>query len=482
MAKGPSWVVAIVLVGLVLGATVAAWPVGIASANTPTISNVQPSGSTSDIPSEMSADIADGGTHDVTVEFIVDGDSAYTETISASASAKTVTADLPVEGQSPGQHNLTVVATDVNGNTETKTETYTVSTAQLAIRNETDDTLIESEVNVTFLGREGHIESKTTSDGSIDISSLPTNQSYFIRGKPSDSDLTTRTTYAEDVSNRQVLYLLDTASVTTIESRFQLEDPTGVYDSAAILKIQRLKTKTGTSQYETIVGDQFGSEGVPATLESDQRYRLRIRQDGTEQIVGPYRATSDETIAVEPGTPSVDLGPDAFEGGWAAAAELRNDTLEYVYSDPDDSTAKLTVWIHERGNVSNQLQANQTFFSIGSASQSISLTANETENEWVVNFVVDRNAEKFTHQVLVGNSEDLTPPVSGQWRAMIGVALLILFAGAFSVLNAGVGAVVVALVGGLLWWIGYLGGIATGAGVAIGIFLAVIAYMYKGAR
>jgi len=49
------------------------------------------------------------------------------------------------------------------------------------------------------------------------------------------------------------------------------------------------------------------------------------------------------------------------------------------------------------------------------------------------------------------------------------------------VLNAAVGAVVLSLMGGLMWYIGFLGNATSGAAIAIAIFINVAAYAYKGA-
>jgi hypothetical protein len=184
-------------------------------------------------------------------------------------------------------------------------------------------------------------------------------------------------------------------------------------------------------------------------------------------------------VEVQPGTPTISL--NFTDTGYAYNAVLNNRTLEYAYSDPDGLTDELTVWIHERGNPSNKLMPNQTAIDIGNFSAIETLSENESEKEWVVHFIADRNGETFDAEVIVGNQKDLTPPIDSGWKLIIGVGLLFLFAGAFSVLNAAIGAVIVSLVGGVLWYIGFLGGATTGAAVVIAIFISVVSYMYKGA-
>jgi len=92
---------------------------------------------------------------------------------------------------------------------------------------------------------------------------------------------------------------------------------------------------------------------------------------------------------------------------------------------------------------------------------------------------VTRDGETFTLTREVSQRPNLTPPLSDAWRLVIGIGILLISAGVFSILNASVGGVVVALEGGVLWWTGFLGGATTGAGVVIALFVAVIVHIWS---
>jgi hypothetical protein len=187
-------------------------------------------------------------------------------------------------------------------------------------------------------------------------------------------------------------------------------------------------------------------------------------------------------VAVEPGTPTIELDDEAFKNGWAADAVLNNRTMEYVFVDRDGETSELTVFIHERGNKTNLLQANKTYQDPTDVSGIISLNENESKKEWVVTFDFTRNNNDKTKDVIVSNQKDLTGELGNNWALMIGVGLLLLFAGAFSVLNAPVGAVIVSLMGGVLWFIGFLPGAATAVTVTIAIFISVLGHVMTSNR
>jgi len=97
-------------------------------------------------------------------------------------------------------------------------------------------------------------------------------------------------------------------------------------------------------------------------------------------------------------------------------------------------------------------------------------------------FVADRNGETNIIRQQVGNNPDFVPELSREWRLISGILLLILSAGAFSLLNAKVGVVVISLEGGILWWTGWLAGATTGVLVVISLMIAVAVNIYGSER
>lgn len=440
----------------------------------PTLSNASPTGDLTAEPSDIEIDVNDtefdnGDSVEVAID--LDGSQIHSETITAN---QTVTTAIPQSGQSAGAHDWSVTADPEFGNPTTESFEYRIPN-NLTIRNETNhDDIIDApiESDVTFFGEDQIVE-RSTDDGTINLTGLPVNDDFIAEIDPSDEDFTQRTIWFESIYQQQEAYLLNTSAYNTTEARFVLDDPTAQFGADTVLFIQRAINTSAGTEWQTVHADEFGAEGVTATLEEGQRYRLRIRSaEGTTQIVGPYRADLSETIEVQPGTPSIGLGE--FEEGVGANAVLTNRTLEYRYSDPAQETDQVTVWIHEKGDTSNRLQANESYFNLGNFSAQTMLTENESEQTWVVNFVVDRDGEEFIRSVEVGNTVPFLPGLPEPWGAIVGIGSLLLLSAAFSQLNVATGAVVVAAAGGIMFFAGLLGGAATAAGITLGLFVAVV--------
>lgn len=448
----------------------------------PQISNLSPVGLLDSNPSNIEADISDadfasgndGDSLDVTLE--LDGSQIDSQTMGSNQS---LAVSIPQSGLTGGQHTYTWTVTDQYGQTQSVTDTYSVPDT-LYVRNELDHSQILSQnlnFNVTFFG-EDNIYTRDTSNGQLQLTNLPVNQDFIAVVRPSNENWTQRSLYVQNIYEQQSIYLLNTSAVDTIQSRFILNDPTGEYDAQSVLQIQRPINISGSTQWQTVHADRFGVEGVQATLEHNQRYRIKvISTDGSQQVVGPYRAEQSETVEVVPGSPTIDL--QGFEEGYSYnAAYLNETTIEYRYSDPQNLTSQVTVVIHERGNPSNLLQPNSTYFDLGNFTGQATLTQNQTEKRWVVDFVINRDGDEFEQTVILGEKASLIPNLSREWRIVVSVIFLILSASLFSILNVGVGAVVVAMEGALLWWTGWLSGVATGASVMLAILIAVIYHIY----
>jgi hypothetical protein len=439
-----------------------------ADTDAPTQNNASPDGPQMTPPSDISVDIDDADLpyDEIDVTISLDGNQIHTETIQ---NAQTITTPIPQSGQTGGQHSYTVVAEDAYGNTNTEVYDYSVPDT-LFVRNATNHTqLVPANGEITFFG-ENAVYTRTTDDGTLNLTGLPVNQEFLVRVEPTDSNYTTRIYYFESIYVQQSAYLLNTSAYSTIESRFVLNDPTGEFGSESVLSIQRPIVINGTQTWQTVYADEFGSEGITAVLQEDERYRLKISNDQTEQLIGPYRADVGETVQVEPGDPTVTL-PN-FTDGWAANASIVDGNLQWRYSDPSGETDRLDVTIYEKNNESNVLFDDE-YFNIGNASAAPNLTANQSELTWVVEFEVNRDGEEFTERIEVGAPNEQAGQLGGNWQTIAGVLLLFLLAAAFSQLNAAVGAVVVSLFGGLLWFIGLLGGATTGGAVVVALFISI---------
>jgi len=351
----------------------------------------------------------------------------------------------------------------------------------LFIRNELNHSqLIAADGEVRFFTSQ-QVFSRSAPDGTVNLTGLPVDQPMIVDVEPTNTNFTDRTTYLDSIYQQESVYVLNTSATSTISARFVLNDPTGRYDSNSRLRVQKAINVSGNLSYQNIIIDEFGAEGLTATLEQSQRYRLVVADDtsGT-QVIGPYRGEVSETIEVQPGQAQVSLvnGTQGFRVG----ASITNTSITYKYTDPDNSTALLKLFIHERGNKTNLAQPNQTFTDVGSVTGVATVPNSQKDREWVVEYVITRNGETFTHTVYLSNRNNLVPPLAQGWQSMIGVGMLVLLAGAFSVLNAGIGAVIVSLVGGILWFIGFLGAASSGIAIALAIFISVLGHALSGTR
>lgn len=437
-----------------------------------------PTGDLDADPSQISVNVSDadfdsGDTATVTIT--LDGTQIHSETISSDS---TVTTAIPTNGTTGGEHTWTVEATDSYGNTRTETYNYRVPDI-LNIRNETAPSQLISSpvtVDVSFFTNTG-VVTRSTSNGTLNLTGLPVGGEFIVSADASDSDYTSRTAFIQSIYQQQNIYLLNTNTTETIDARFELEDPTGQFSSSTVIFVEKPINRSGSTTYQTVAADEFGAEGVTATLQKGQRYRLRVQNDqGTSQIIGPYRAEVSETVTVRPGTPTIGIGE--LTDGWGANADLTNDTLSYRYSDPNQETDQVKVTIYRRGDPDDLLVSNETFFDVGNVSNQITLNKTQKKQSWVVRFEADRNADTNVKEIVVSNRPDVLPDIASEWRVITGVLLLLLSAGAFSLLNAKVGALVVATEGGLLWWIGWLEGVTTGVLVVLAMFVAVIVNLY----
>jgi hypothetical protein len=107
------------------------------------------------------------------------------------------------------------------------------------------------------------------------------------------------------------------------------------------------------------------------------------------------------------------------------------------------------------------------------------LTEEQSEKAWVVTFDIERGSETHSVREEVSKVRDLTGGLSDVWKLVIGVGILFVSAGVFSVLNASVGGVVVAIEAGVLWYTGWLTGATSAAAILLALFIAVIMHIYK---
>lgn len=367
-----------------------------------------------------------------------------------------------------GIQSYNVTTSSSYGENSSTSDIRIIGSGATAVRDEQTGDLVQTNVETTLFGANGQIYERNTSDGILDYSDI-NDQAYTIQ--VTSGSHYTRTRYVESLDELSTLFVLSD-SVNTITTQFNLDDTTGEYDSDSILVIDRpIDTGNGT-QFRTIIADQFGTEGLSAELEQDRRYRVTIRNGGGRmQVLGPYRGAVSETVTVSPGSGTIEI---ESEGTWSAGAMQVGDTIRVAYEDPIDATDSVSISIHERGNQSNALVANDTFDSPSNLSAEYSVPEQYNGSNWIVQVTVDRDGESTAVTYVVGPQQTIVPAnLDPMWQQAFGVVILLTFGLAFTTLNRAAGAIALGCVGGLLWWIGWLAGATAGVAVVAYLFIAI---------
>jgi len=438
----------------------------------PMLSDASPTGNVVGNPTQLSINISDAdfpSGDQVDVTFKLDGTTVGTDTLSANGTATT-----SISSPTGGTHSWTVTATD--GYSQTRTASYALNIpSTLSIFNESaPKTLVNSPTNVTVqFFADNKIVKRTTTSGRVNLAGLPANEPIYVKV---DADgYYSRVVYIPSLYQQQEVYLLNKSTTVTTD-RFTLADTPGFPQDSSTLYIKRAITKNGSTTWKTIVSDQFGVAGVTATLKKNVRYRVIIENIDTNKVavLGAYTTTIDETVELHPEPPGVGVTDE--ETGIGYSVVQTDSALTIQYSDPTNTTDSLKIWIHKRGNTSQKLVANQMYFGLGELNDIEPLSGDDANTSWTVVMTVTRGNETFVIRQNAGNRPGTLVPtdLDPMWLQFIAVSLLVLFAGIFSIHTRGVGAFAVAAIGAALWWVGWLGALASGAAVAMALGIGIM--------
>lgn len=359
----------------------------------------------------------------------------------------------------------------------------------LTIREETPphDVITNADATIQFYEAtetDPVIIQRTTSNGKVDLTGLPVDET-FVATIDAPGYYNT-TVVIEDLSQQDNAFMLN-RSADSYQMVFDLNDPTGQYErSDTVLYIQRAINLSNVRKWRAARGDFFGAEGVPATLEADQRYRLVIENlnTGDRAVLGAFTPVQSRTVTLEPAAANIELSAESDTAiAYNASLNQTSKAILVKYNDPADRTDELLFNIHERNNDSNVLLTNQSFTNLGSLSYAEPLSNQEQNTSWAVNFYWDRGDGFESTTVYVGQGpRDIIPDeLDAVYQVSVGVLILLITALLFSQLNNGVGAVTTAIAGGVLWYIGFLDGVTTGPAVVVALAIAgTIHYSQRG--
>jgi hypothetical protein len=313
-------------------------------------------------------------------------------------------------------------------------------------------------------------------DGVIDLTGLPVDEEFVAKLKAPGYHQ--RTVIIEDLSQQETAFMLsDSGTPTTLEQEFVVDDTTGEFDGESTeIIIQRAINKTtysgsGGYEYLNVAGDDVGADGTFITdLQEDIRYRIIVRNDdGDVRQLGAYTPKVAGQVPLEIGEITAQQ-TNVSDIAWSAniSESGGSDTFEFRYNDTRDATDRLYLKAYERGNESNVLVANQSFSGpLGSVAVSEPVPAGENDTEWVVEVRGRRSgSEDFVADEPLSTGTVLLPSLPGWLTALMSIGMIWVVAGLFSQLNGDIGALVVAGMGAMFWWVGFVPD-ALGVGVVI---------------
>lgn len=431
----------------------------------PSLSDPSPVGDQPDAPTQLSITVSDPDFPDdnVTVEFRLDGSVVATKYAKSDGE---VTAS--VSNVARGDHNVTVTATDAYGQSTTEEWTFGVPET-LYVRNASEPHGLIDDRQVTFTFTEGDdVFTATTSDGSLNLTDFPVEGD--IVGTAEATNFTTRSFVIEDISEQQTVYMLH-QSVSQVEVRFTLTDQTGDFvDNGAMLKIQRPINTSSGLQWQTVVADDFGVTGVTTSLEQGQKYRLIVKNDDNDmRVLGSYTAEVSETVPLEIG--EVNVTGLSTESAWNYNASYLNTSsgnfVRFEFNDSATQTDQLWIEIHEFGNESNVLLANQSFSGpFGTFSLTEPVPSDKLDATWAIDVTLERNNRAIHFTAIAGPKSPILIGFPAWLMALISVGSLWIVGGLFSQLNGDIGGLVIAGMGAIYWYLDFLPQ-AIGQGVVV---------------
>lgn len=367
----------------------------------------------------------------VTAELVYDGSVVHTESVSSNT---TVSATHQiVDG---GAHTWYWRLTDSYGAVTETEERIVEAPAVLEIRDEQNASQLvstETEVTVTFFGRDGEIVTKTTTNGTVDLTGLPINRRFTVRADA--ENYTSRRTILESLYRQQSVYLLD-ENESTVTVEYQLEDDTGLFSATETeLLIQRALDPNGdgNSSFVTVSADQFGATGsYSASLVKDARYRLVVRNDdGDRRSLGTYIPRESRIQPLPIGR--VEFSTDVENGVRfdASVETTKGDRiLRVYYQDIDNQTESVTFNATYRNGTSI---AQQTFTGpLGSTVATFDLPDNSTSNGIRVRYNADKTTgSSDSGRVLIGGVSGFGDQfgVGERLRILTGVAAILAVTG-----------------------------------------------------
>lgn len=446
----------------------------------PTLDNADPTGTQSTTPNQLSIDVNDSDFPDdeVNVTMWLDGTEVKNTTLTSNS---TVTYSLG--SISPGEHTWNVSATDSFGQTATGNFSFGTP-ANLSIYNASapDNLINDRTVNVTIYTDGDTVFQKSTTDGNVSLEGLPTSTDLVVEAEA--NGYLTRSIIVEDIAQQHSVFLLN-ESVATNEVRFQIDDATGKFSGEDVqVIVEKPINQSGSTNYKVVSAGEVGVNGFTTKLEDGARFRISVKNTNDDtRTLGAYTSAVAETVVLKIGSLSFESGDVERGIRWNARYlnQSGNPKIVWNFSDVEDQTTRVTLTICERDNCANNTIADKVYTGeFGNLSYSEPLTAAQDNKTWVVKWTAERNGRTIKGQRVVGKRVDLGIPLADLWKQVVGVGMIIFVGGVVGGARPGIGAVVVAAVGGIMWFIGFLPPAVGGGAVALAFGVGVAVNLRRG--
>jgi hypothetical protein len=396
-----------------------------------------------------------------------------------------------------------VEATDNNGAAETSSVFSVQTTGIVTLRDRsTNEPLDNTSATVEFINNEGVVSDVSLNDASYQV--FMRNVNPVPQGEIDISANATgylrQTLSRPNVGSNVTFYLSESGGQFDggLDVNFELRDYTGGFDPKdTTLDIQALVNVTNetgsnntTTEYRTIDSGKFGAANNFGTnvIQSGETYLLTIRNGNRTRELGEFSTTSSGLFTLE-----VTAREYEFDGDrpWTFDAKLvdenatiNNQTyggfIQFNYADKLNNTSYIDIQVSEypEGPTIFNRRSDDTY---GKYSVIVPLTDNQTDRQWQLQFDAQRvrangTIETVAGERILGDSANLGEEIPDWIKQAASLVALIMLAGLFSPLNAYLGGIAVSVMGGLLWFIGWLPGLVTAGGVIIALGVTV---MYK---
>jgi hypothetical protein len=323
-------------------------------------------------------------------------------------------------------------------------------------------------VDVRFFDGSEAVATEQTSNGIIDLAGAPPDTPLLVRA---DADgFNSREIILPSLFRQQEVFLTST-SQSTIDVEFSLQDNTGQFPGPETeLILERPLNVSGQTTYKRVEAGSFGASGTKTvTIVPGQRYRVTVQNGDRVRELGPLTPTRAKVIPLEVG--QLEFGVEN-ESTFGFNATRSGDTLTGVYEDPNTKTTRMTISFREINNESNVVASSTKTSTTGTFKFSHQLQGDATNESYVARFEGARDGEQLNQTVVIGADRfPLGTGLDEGWQQIFSVGVILVVGGLFSAGNARIGAIVVPAIGGILFYLGWLSGVAGASTVVLALAL-----------